>query len=151
MEYIPAWIYEGMWRQRARACPRCEFLFTSMFDRGQCPQCLHFFDASAIYGLPSGLTLERAIELIVESQQAKLSSLKDLRSVNGFPIASTSPDRTEQVDWDWHRQWLQQAIERGGSLFVHEHTSAKSWSETYYVLRDSRVLAWMETAFCLGD
>ena len=151
MEYVPAWIYEGMWRQRARACSRCEFLFTSAFDRGQCPQCLHYFEASATYGLPSGITLQQAIELMVERQQAELSSLKNLRSVSGFPIAPTSPVRSEQVDWDWHRQWLQQAIERGGSLFVHEYSSAKTRSETYYVLLDSRVVAWMETAWMIAD
>lgn len=37
---------EREWSRKERACPKCETIFKSVGDRGQCPQCGHVFFAS---------------------------------------------------------------------------------------------------------
>ncbi|HTN76644.1 MAG TPA: hypothetical protein VL096_15400 [Pirellulaceae bacterium] len=107
--------------------------------------------ASEIYGLPSDLTVDQVIDSSLAHWQPDQQWLDALLPVEGFPIPVVTPfPKDEQANWDWHRRWLEAGLASGGSLYFARRTEGPMcWFDYYYVVKEARILAWMQTSIFL--
>jgi hypothetical protein len=71
----------------------------------------------------------------------------------GFPVpaARERMPQLDREDWEFHRRWLRQAMDHGGTLYAWRQGEPKARLGGYVVIKEGRVTAVMRTEVCLAD
>ena len=115
--------YEWAWCGRERKCPKCKTRFRSQYDRGQCTQCRHVFDASRVHGIPAGVTKKEILETLAVKEKERREDLLatalalPLEKVEGFPIEKSPPATRDPRQWKRDRRSLWEAVRNGAELY----------------------------------
>jgi hypothetical protein len=93
-------------------------------------------------------TPEESVKLL-----ASLEPYIEPEEVSGFPIPPVREQlpELEREDWEFHRRWLLEAIEQGGTLYAWQQEQPKARFAGYLVVKDGKVLATMRTQVLLWD